>query len=173
MSNAALELGSARHIEGTLFLFIEMAFVDRLRTGVPLLNPTGFTAFQSLFDFERLRAFQTEETIRYLDALLEDLLGMLESEQWDVALLRSREVVDATIDAYLHHLGNTDPTRKWRSVYLERLKDGSERHQRFAKTFWRLQFPDGNALRQDPIACHSHLESCVRFANEVVTWIQG
>ena len=159
-----VRIGSGKEIQGTTFLLIEECFIHRLRIGVPLLNREQFIAYQALFDFDLFRAYQTEDVIRYTDALHEDVCGMLEGGDTDVALLRARDLVEGAVDAYCHRLGNTDPTRKWRIMFLEALGDGSPRHQRIIETFWHLQFPDIAALRADGEACRAHIEECIRFA---------
>ncbi len=164
--------GTGDHLTRTLFTHIEECFIHRLRIGIPLFGEPLFRGYQALFDFTRFGAYQTQEVIRTIDALLEDLCGMMEAGDWEVALFTARELVGQAVDAYCHHLGDTDPARKWRAKHLERWGGDTERHREVSEAFWRLQFPDAAALRRDPVACHEYLEGCVRFANRVVSWIQ-
>ena len=167
-----LELGTGRDILGTAFLHIEQCFIHRLRVGIPILDQDGFAGYRERFDFDRFRAFQAEEAIRWLDALVEDLCGMIEVSDADAALFTSRELVGTAVDAYCHHHGNTDPVRKWRVKHLEALAAESERHREVCGTFWRLQFPDAASLRTDWQACQSHLEECLRFAERLAASVQ-
>jgi hypothetical protein len=167
-----IRLGTGEHVNQSSFLQIEELFIDRLRTGVPLIHADSFAGYQRMFDFEHFRAFETEEAIRHVDGLMEDLSGMMESRDMEVALFMARNVVEVAVDAYLHWRGNTDVTRKWRAKYLDRLDDRLERHAQVKRDFWRLQFPEGRELRADPAACERYVEEVSRFANRIVSWIQ-
>jgi hypothetical protein len=170
---ARFKIGSGAEVAGSTFILIEECFIDRLKYGVPLLNPDRFAAWQAQFDFAHYRAYHVEQAMKHLDGVLEDLCGMKESGDLDVALFSAREVVGVAVDAYCHKLGNTDPTRKWRAKYLQRYDDGSARHREVSETFWRLQFPDVEPLRANPEACRDYLERCIRFANRVASWVQS
>ncbi len=170
---AAFELGTCKTIQGTVFLLIEELFIHRLKIGYPLLNSAALREYQALFDFDYFRLYQAEEAIRFADALLEDLCGMMESGDLNVALLLSRDVVNAAIDAYSHWSGNTDPSRKWRLKHLEAAVGRSSRAPDLLEHFWELQFPDARVLRRDEAACRSHLEKAIRFVNRLVSEIQN
>lgn len=169
---AAFVPGRGDYLTGALFQHIEECFIHRLRTGRPLVNPDAFARCQSLFDFERFRAFKVEDTIRHLDALLDDVCGMAEAADRDPALFMARAVIETAVDAYCHSLGSTDPVRKWRARHLARLAPGDAHGAEVETAFWRLQFPDAARLRADAGAWRDHLEECIRFANRVVAWIQ-
>ena len=167
-----IKLGQGKDILGTSFEYVEECFIHRIRVGIPIVNDKEFISFQSLFNFDQFQAYQTEQAIRYLDGIHEDICGAIESHDLEVALFMGRELIEGAIDAYCHKLGNTDPVRKWRIKHLSIFDDGSQRHQDIMDTFWRLQFPDAVALRKDRSACVSHLEECVHFANGLISWIQ-
>lgn len=170
----SLELGTGKLIPGTGFLHIEECFVHRLRIGVPIHNADAFERLRERFDFDRFRAYQTEEAIRYLDAVLEDAAGMIEAGDRDVALFTGREVVGTAIDAYCHWLGNTDPVRKWRVRHLQEARDDDQgRRSEIEEAFWRLEFPDAGRLREDGEGWRAYVEECMRFANRVVAWVHA
>jgi hypothetical protein len=168
----ALDVGSGRTIATTAFLWIEECFIHRLRIGVPLLDYDRFARYRALFDFDKFLAYKVEDTIRMLDAALEDLCGMMEVNDVDVALTTAREVVNGAIDAYCHKFGSSDPTRKWRVKHLARSTQ-APCHCEISDEFWRLQFPEAAVLRNDRDAWHTHLEACIRFANRVTALVQG
>lgn len=163
------ELGSGQTIQGTAFLYIEECFLHRLRTAVPIANPENVLAFQRLVDFERLSAYQAEDTIRRADALLEDICGMIEVRDGETALFAARELTATAADALLHSRGSTDPVRKWRCRQLAQL--GPE-EQGWIATFRRLQFPDAARLREDWTQLQRYLEECVGFANATIQRVQ-
>src|SRR5262249_2545254 len=80
---SSCELGSCREIERTTFTFIEECFIHRLRIGVPILNPQLFAGYQTMFDYQHFSAYQTQEVIRHLDSVLEDICGMMENNDLD------------------------------------------------------------------------------------------
>lgn len=168
----ALELGTGRTIATTSFLWIEECFIHRLRIGVPLVGEEGFARYHALFDFDHFRAYKVEETIRMLDAALEDLCGMMEVGDVDVALTTARDVVNGAVDAYCHKFGSTDPTRKWRVKHLARCADAPS-HGEISAEFWRLQFPNAAELRGDADAWRAHLEACISFANRITSLVQA
>ncbi|HEX2046198.1 MAG TPA: nucleotidyltransferase domain-containing protein [Acidimicrobiales bacterium] len=169
----AYDLASGTSIQGATFLRIEEIFIHRLRIGVPLLDEAGFARLQARFDFDRFAAFQTEDAIRHLDAELEDLVGMRKGGDRDGALWVARQVLDVSVEAYLHSLGNTDPVEKWRVRYLQELPD-SARHRQLQADYWRLQYPAAAvALRDDGDVWHRYVEEVIAFSNRVAAWAQG
>lgn len=169
----AHELGSGKSIPGASFIEIEEIFMHRVRIGIPLVNPEGFAELQKVFDFDLLAAFQTEEAIRHLDAELEDLIGMRKGGDRDTALWVARQVVDVSVEAYIHSRGITDPVKKWKIKHLEALDD-DERHRRLREEYWRLMYPGpAAALRDGGDAWQRYAEEVLEFSNRVVAWAQG
>lgn len=169
---AGHQLGSGESIQGATFIPIEEIFIHRLRIGVPLVNAEGFARCQERFDFAKLAAFQTEEAIRHLDSELEDIIGMRKGGDRDGALWVSRQVVDVSVEAYLHSLGITDPVAKWRVRYLQELPD-TPRHRKLRDDYWRLAWPDSAEVMRDGDRWERHVEDVIAFANEVALWVQG
>jgi hypothetical protein len=170
---AAHELGSGESIAGASFLQIELIFMHRLRIGIPLVNEEGFRELQAQFDFDLLAAFLTEEAVRHLDAELEDLIGMRKGGDRDVGLWVARQVLDVSIEAYVHSTGVTDPVKKWMIKHLAEL-DGTPRHRELREDYWRLMYPgDEASLRDGGDAWQSYAEEVIEFSNRVVAWAQG
>jgi nucleotidyltransferase-like protein len=169
----AHELGSGKPIAGASFIQIEEIFMHRLRIGIPLLHPEGFAALQEMFDFGLLAAFQAEEAIRHLDAELEDLIGMRKGGDRDTALWVARQVVDVSVEAYIHSRGVTDPVKKWKIKHLEAL-GGDPHHRGMREDYWRLMYPaDAAALRDGTDAWERYAEEVLEFSNRLVAWAQG
>jgi hypothetical protein len=170
---AAHELGSGESIPGASFLQIEEIFMHRVRIGIPLVNADGFAELQAKFDFGLLAAFQAEESIRHLDAELEDLIGMRKGDDRDVGLWVARQVVDVSVEAYIHSLGITDPVKKWMIKYLEALDD-SPRHRQLREDYWRLMYPaEAATLRDGSDDWHRYAEEVLEFSHRVTAWAQG
>jgi hypothetical protein len=170
---AAHKLGSGESIPGASFIQIEEIFMHRLRIGVPLVNEEGFAELRGQFDFALLAAFQTEEAIRHLDAELEDLIGMRKGGDRDVGLWVARQVVDVSVEAYVHSLGITDPVKKWMIKYLDALDD-SPRHRQLREDYWRLMYPAAAAaLRDGGDDWHRYAEEVIEFSSRVTAWAQG
>ena len=169
----AHDLGSGESIPGASFLQIEEIFMHRVRIGIPLANPEGFAALQGMFDYDLLAAFQTEEAIRHLDAELEDLIGMRKGDDRDTALWVARQVVDVSVEAYIHSRGITDPVQKWKIKHLYALED-DDRHRQLREDYWRLMYPaDAATLRDGSDGWQRYAEEVLEFSNRVVAWAQG
>ncbi len=167
----SIQLGVTRSLTRTVFSYIEECFLHRLRTGRPLLNARGFRKWQSRFDFRKLALYQAQETVRHVDAMLEDACGMLEGGHLETAVFTAREMVAEAVDAYCHFRGETDPVKKWRLVHMARLPADDAHKVELHETYWRLQFPPLGCVR-DGAGARAYVEECVRFTNRVVSWIQ-
>ncbi|NVJ25144.1 MULTISPECIES: nucleotidyltransferase domain-containing protein [Myxococcus] len=149
----------------------EIVFLHRVRTGVALIHGDRLDKLRSRFDFRRLSWWLMEVKIREVDDALEDLYGMM--EQPDVALMRARELLNSTCDAFCHFRGNTNIRRKWRTRILGKLAEGRDDEARdFEERFWQLQFPDGARLSQHPEELKAYLETCIRVCNQLTDIIQ-
>jgi predicted nucleotidyltransferase len=166
-----VRLGITRSLTRTVFSYIEECFLHRLRTGLPLMDAGGFRDWQSRFDFPKLARYQAQETVRHVDAMLEDACGMLEAGHVKTAVFTAREMVGEAVDAYCHFRGETDPVKKWRLVHLARLPAGDAHKMELQETYWRLQFPPLSRVR-DGARARAYVEECVRFTNRVVSWMQ-
>ena len=167
---AAHKFGSGESIAGASFIQIELIFMHRLRIGIPLVNEEGLRELQSKFDYDLLAAFLTEEAIRHLDAELEDLIGMRKGNDRDVGLWVARQVLDVSIEAYIHSTGVTDPVKKWMIKYLGALPD-DPRHRQLRDDYWRLMYPGD--LRDGSDAWQRYAEEVIEFSNRVTAWAQG
>jgi hypothetical protein len=167
-----LVLGSGDHLTRTAFSFIEETFIHRLRVGVPILNPGRVEALRARFDAAKLAAYQTQEVIRELGAVHDDVCGMLEAGHFDVAALRARDLAGLAADVYIHGRGSTDPNTKWRPRYLEDLDDGSAFHRETVATYWRLQFPDFRGGPPDAAGCRRYAEASLAFSRRMTAWAQ-
>jgi hypothetical protein len=169
----AHRLGTGESIVGASFIQIELIFMHRLRIGIPLANPDGFAELQAKFDWDQLAAFLTEEAVRHLDAEFEDLVGMRKGGDRDTALWVARQVVDVSLEAYLHSRGITDPVQKWKIKYLEALED-DPRHRQLRQDYWRLMYPAAaESLRDGSDDWERYAEEVIQFSNRVVAWAQG
>ena len=169
----AHELGTGRSIAGASFIQIEEIFMHRLRIAIPMLNPDGLEKLRAMFDFDHLAAFQAEESIRHLDAELEDLIGMRKGGDRDTALWVARQVLDVSVEAYIHSRGVTDPVKKWTIKHLEALRDDPHRDE-MLEDYWRLTHPaDAATLRDGGDAWEGYAEEVIAFSHRVVAWAQG
>jgi hypothetical protein len=170
---AAHRLGTGESIQGASFIQIELIFMHRLRVAIPLVNESGFRELHEMFDFDLLAAFLTEDAIRHLDAELEDLIGMLKGGDRDTGLWVARQVLDVTIEAYVHSRGVTDPVKKWVIKHLVALGD-DDRHRQMREDYWRLMYPgDQASLRNGTDAWQRYAEEVIEFSNRVTAWTQG
>ena len=169
---SGIQLGEGRHVLRGLFTYTEERFVHRLRVGVALQCPEEVDAWRERFDFRRFGRYQAQEAIRESDGWYEDVCGMLEADDLDCAVLAARTLAGLATDAYLHHLGNTDPNVKWRPRYLELFDDGSDLHREIVETYWRLELPVGVGPGADPGARRRYAEDCIALSRRVTAHLQ-
>jgi len=167
----AHKFASGESIQGATFMQIELIFIHRVRIGIPLLDPSGFDELWRRFDYGRLASFLTEEAIRHLDAEVEDLIGMHKGGDRDTAIWVARQVLDVSVQAYLHSTGITDPVAKWTMRYLEAL-DPSPDHDRLRRDYWRLAHP-GTSQELRGGDWRSYAEDVLEFANWTNVLTQG
>ncbi len=167
------EVGTGDHVIRGLFTYNEECFIHRLRIGVPMLNEDQFHAFQDLFDFETLADYQSQEVIREIDGVYEDTCGMLEAGDLDSAVLSARNLIELSVDAYLHKRRNTDPNVKWRARYFELFDDGSARHREITENYWKLEFPGDVGPGADESVRRGYVERCIAFSRTTTSWIQS
>jgi len=164
---AALKVGE----DGAWFHVKELEFMHRLRIGLPLAGEARFRRWRSSFDFTRLAAGLMQRAITIVDDALSDLCGMLDDGDLDVGLLRTRDLLDACCDAYLHARGETNTKSKWRARLLARMNKDALGF-RLEEAFWSLQCPEPNP-RGRGAECAVHIERCIRFANTLIPQLQG
>jgi hypothetical protein len=143
-------------------------FIHRVGIGVPLVNAEGFRKLQAEFDFERFRRYLVQQAVHRLDGALEDLTGMLDDGDLEVALLRARDVVGLAADAFLHDRGFTNTLPKWRARLLAAA--GAEAAG-VRERFWALQFPAGGVLANEG-SRRRYVHCCIEFANRVTDDLQ-
>lgn len=159
-----------RGFAGTLH-YAERTFIHRIKIGIPVINDAGFQELRSRFDFSHFQGYLVQDAIRNLDNALDDLCGMLDDDDREVALFRARDVLHFAIDAWTSNQGNTNPNPKWR-VKLLRCLASNPRSEELLRDYLRLQFAEGEGLLEDRSACRRHLEECIDFADRITHWIQ-
>lgn len=151
---------------------VEELFVHRLFIGLPLRDAPDLLALQALFDLKRFSGYLTQQAIHRIDGAQEDLRGMLEERQWDVAVFRARDLLELSADAWSFHRGRTNPLPKWRPRLLERLGDDPQAQQ-VRRTLWELEFPFAAFGCPESRAVEAHVRRCMAFSEQVVQWVQG
>lgn len=149
---------------------IEELFIHRVKIALPMSREDGLRALQAKFDFDKFGQYLAQQAVHRIDGGMEDVLGMIDSGDWKVGVLRARELVGLAIDAYRHALGHTNSLPKWRPKVLDELAT-DDFGQSVRRRFWELQFPPLSML-EDERQCAAYMEECVRFANSIVEWVQ-
>ena len=170
---AGVEIGVSDDLPRQLFSYADECFMHRLRIGVPINDADGFEAWRASFDYLKLAAYMCQEVIRELDGVYEDVCGMLEGGDLDVAELSGRQLVGLAADCYLHKLGNTDPAVKWRPRYLELFDDGSSFHRELVEIYWGLEFPQGAGPGAPADERDRYVKACIGFSRRVTSWVQS
>lgn len=147
-----------------LFSEAEEQFVHRLvRYPAPIAGDV--VPLQAMFSLNDLRAYQIQIGVKHLDSIHEDLCGMMEAGSWGVALFSAREMVAAAMDVYLHILGNTNPSRKWRASLIQRYTSLADE---FVARFYDLQFPHAQRLLSDAGMLKAYCCRCIAYHAAVV-----
>jgi hypothetical protein len=99
--------------------------------------------------------------------VVEDLYGMLERDDLQVALIRCTDLLGDVCEYALRCVGETNPKRKWGIKLLAKYADSA-----FARDvrdrFWQLQLPDGVLIRSDTEAARRHVRACIELAEGVL-----
>jgi hypothetical protein len=151
----------------------EITFIHRVRVGIPLQHPERYAAIRGQFDFARLARYLFQWRLRDIDAAIEDLYGMMDDADGDVALLRARDLLDGLVEACAHHLGSTFARRKWRTRVLGALAATEPLAAELLRGYWELQRIDVTAVKAESSNVKSYVERCIRFANAMVEEMQG
>jgi hypothetical protein len=155
-----------RRLDGDADLAIgELVFLHRLRTGVAIAGAARLDALRARVPFDRLASCQREVARIDVDNALEDLYGMIDDGDHELALLRSRDLLDAALDAFRFTLGDTNPRGKWRIKIVAGLADQAPELD-LVERYWAL-LP---ARRDDAVP---QLKACIAFANEVIEWLEA
>jgi len=172
----ALSLANAGERGAVMFRYRvddpELLLIHRVRAGVPILHADRFERLRAAFDFGKVARYLAEASMHEIDAGLEDLYAMLEVHDADFAIPCARELLNTACDAYLHHLGNTNIRRKWRSRILERAR-GQGQADEIREAFWALQLADGHALRSSREKYQAYLKSCIQLTHRITNAIIG
>jgi hypothetical protein len=152
--------------------FAERSFIHRIKIGAPILNPPVFERLRGGFDFARFQQYLVRDSIKQLDNALDDLCGLLEDEEWDVALFRARDVLGFAVDVWTAHRGITNPSPKWRLKKLRALPP-EEASQRVLDHYLQLQLRDASILVENGGACRRYLEECIGFADRITDEVLG
>jgi hypothetical protein len=169
---ATIRLGEGQHVLRGVFSYNETRFVHRLRIGVALQQADELDAWRARFDFGLFGRYLAQEAIRESDGWYEDVCGMLEADDLDCAVLAARTLAGLATDAYLHHLGNTDPNVKWRPRYLQLFDDGSELHRVVVAAYWRLELPHDVGPEGDPANRRRYAEDCIGLSRRITAHVQ-
>jgi len=150
----------------------EEAFIHRLRIGVTTADQTAaLEKLRSPFDFELFRRYLIQKSLRWVDHLVEDVCGMVESGDHLLSVVTARRMAGRAVDAYCHFRGSTDSSLKWRLWHLERFSsDGSDEGIR--ERFLDLLFPPQSLKDGSPAASKEYTDTCLIFVNDVATMVQ-
>ncbi|WP_159803286.1 hypothetical protein [Arthrobacter zhaoguopingii] len=149
------------------FLPEEEHFIHRLITGLALNDAAGLQEWQSRFDSDLFRRFLTQQAVHRIDGALEDVWGMVDSADWDSALLRARDLVGLGADLWNHSHGSTNSAVKWRARLLALTDPSGTVHRRF----WALQNCEHPEREEGAVRAYVH--KCAAFAEELVEEVQS
>jgi hypothetical protein len=149
---------------------VEELFIHRISVGVPIRHPKRFEALRNQFDLELFRGYLAQQAIHRVDGAIEDICGMIDVGDTTTGILRARELSALAADVFIHGTGRANPLAKWRPRMLERLPT-DDRSDELRRKFWEFQFPPVGIVNERAAALR-YMEDSVRFANQVVEWVQ-
>jgi predicted nucleotidyltransferase len=146
----------------------EIDFIHRVRMGFPLLREPLFKEWQRRFDYEKLVRLMRHRAWLNVTDVLEDLEGMLDNQDLDVALIRCHDLLADTCDYTLRCAGETNPKRKWGPKLLAKYD-----HVPFVRevrlNYLSLQLPDqADRIRTDPETAMRYARTCMALARRVL-----
>jgi hypothetical protein len=146
----------------------EVDFIHRLKTGRCLFAPDAFEQLKGNFAFETFRRYLVQNKILYVDDAFDDTVGMLESGQTDIAVMRARFTVEMSVDALLYHRDFTNDKAKYRLANLKRMAAEYPETETALKKFWSFQ----ECIPPDEAGRIQFVEDALRFSSEIVEQIQ-
>lgn len=146
------------------FVDIHVELSHRIRIGRGVRRTARFDDLRARFDFQRLAQRLYHRHLTMLDCGLEDLWGMVDGGDLDVASLLAKNLTLHSVAAYLFSRGGTNTKQKWIPKLLSRLPE-SPGVQRMQRDFWALQFPsEPSRARAWQVA---YVDECARFSQRV------
>ncbi|NOW07499.1 hypothetical protein OD350_26370 [Clostridium beijerinckii] len=103
----------------------EFDLIHRLKYGQPIINNEKFKQLYNSINFENLGFSKAASLSTIYDGYLEDVEGMLMSNDLGSAFFAVRQLVDIAVNSYLAIKGETNPGKKWTYRKLNRYKQTS------------------------------------------------
>jgi hypothetical protein len=149
----------------------KLKLVHRIKIGLPILARDQFEDIRNRFPFDLLQKYLLRRALAEVDSIMEDVQGMIDEEELGTTLLRTNDLLNSAYAAYAHHLGETNPTRKWTRRLMSRHKADS-RARKLLDEFWSHYFPPVNELLADKQKAFDHVKRAIVTAAYVVEWVQ-
>ncbi len=150
----------------------ELDFMYRFAIGSPVVNETFFNEVLATLPKEDFRRYLFREALGEIEDSMEDLGGLTEADDRESSILVSCHLVEATMDALCHHLGNINPSKKWRMRVAKDFVTCSEYAADY-QTYLSLRFPERNALFSRENEWKLYAESCANFSETVLARVQS
>jgi hypothetical protein len=101
---------------------LDVEFLHRVRTAIPLLGADWLAGFVEDVDWDGIRRVLLERRLDAVDAYLEEALGLLAHGDVPGALLAAREAFVYVVDALTVNCGFLSVKRKWRARRMAELQ---------------------------------------------------
>jgi predicted nucleotidyltransferase len=149
---------------------LELASIaHRFIVGIPIYNKEKYDKLRAEFDLKKFCRLMVRHYINSADNSYEDVLGNLEGNRPETALLASRNMLYDIMQGYIFSWGTTIDRSKWICEKLRILSEKNEEAQRVYDKFQRLFFYTHLKDRQD---LTSHVEEILSYTNEIISLIE-
>jgi len=145
----------------------EIDFLHRMKIGLPLLGAPLLEEWRRRFDFTKLVRYMKHQASVNLRDVVEDLEGMLDNGDIEVAVIRCHDLLGDLCEYGLRCVGETNPKRKWGIKLLSKYPD-SELARGLKERYWQLQVPDGSRIRNDAEAAREYIRACMTLAQDLL-----
>lgn len=163
--------GNASVHSGGLLSTSDQKFLHLLRVGIPVCHNENHNKILATLDVKNLSQYLRRVAYENTNGCFEDLCGMVESQDFAVALLRSRDLISFATDVLLHHQGSTNPSTKWRIKILTKMAETFDREDAWIPNeYWRLMFfSEINDKKMQML----HFEECLKYSEKIIRRVYG
>ncbi len=144
----------------------ELEFVYRMQIGIPLLNAQAFLEERTSFPSELFRCYLASRALLSCGPIYDDLAGCQEASDAETTLVNAQLYLDASMDAFRHACGDTNPATKWRAK-LVTISRGTLIPENIANLYSRLRFPNLSELLVDASLRREYVDEIVAFCEDL------
>lgn len=144
--------------------------LNRLITGVCIYNQTEFNKLLSHFDTNKFFRIMTRNYVIQVDNGFEDIIGNLDMERYQSAVMIGREILPLILIAYLSSKKVSIIKTKWVFPLLAKLAENDPQAAKILNNFKKVYF-EANLKTQESMLTNAR--QILRLINQVISEIEN